>query len=354
MNIEELVRPNIIKLKPYTSARSENMSGVLLDANENSLGAVIEVGDYTELNRYPDPFQKELRESLGNYLGIPRDNLFCGVGSDEIIDLLIRIFCEPGNDNAVILEPTYGMYHVACDINNVRVKQVCLNEEFQIDVKKTLEAADEKSKLLFLCSPNNPTGNLLNNNDIITLAKEFKGIVIVDEAYIDFAGDETVIKETVKYQNLVVLRTFSKAWGLAGIRCGYCAASTAIIDLLFKIKAPYSVNKLTSGAVIKALDNYAKKEEYVSIINSEKERVFEKMKGLNGVKNVYNSDANFILFRCFKSKEVIDYLSDKGIIIRDRSGHPMLKDCLRISIGTKNENDLFLTGLWRALCEISS
>lgn len=354
MDIKTLVRPNILALKPYKSARGEKLSGILLDANENPHGAVIEPVNGEELNRYPDPFQLEMRKKLSGYLDIPSEYIFCGVGSDEIIDLLIRIFCEPGKDNAVIVEPTYGMYKVACDINNVNVIPVSLDDKFQIDVNATLNAVTEKTKLLFLCSPNNPTGNLLNKKDIITIAEAFKGIVVVDEAYIEFAGSDSLIFDALKYNNIVVLRTFSKAWGLAGIRCGYSITSPEIIYLLFKIKAPYSISKLTSSAVIKAIENYEKKEKYVSIINEEKERVIERLKNINGVEMVYASDANFILFRCRNSKEVLIYLADKGIIIRDRSSHPRLNNCLRVTIGTKNENDLFLTGLWRALCEVSS
>lgn len=354
MNIEAIVRPNILKLQPYKSARGANMNGILLDANENPLGAAIDDAGIEELNRYPDPNQFEMKDKLSNYLHIPPGNLFCGVGSDEIIDLLIRIFCTPAKDNAVILEPTYGMYEVACEINDISIRPVCLNDKFQIDINKTIEAADKYTKLIFLCSPNNPTGNILNKEDILALVETFSGIVVLDEAYIDFADSKTLIKEVSKYDNLVILRTFSKAWGLAGIRCGYCIASGYVINLLFKIKAPYSINKLTSNAVVKALENEDKKEKYISIIIEERERVKKKMMSLNGVENVYNSDANFLLFKCRKSKEIMNYLTDKGIIIRDRSSHPMLTDCLRVSIGTKRENDLFLTGLWRALCEISS
>jgi len=353
MNIKKLARPNILKLKPYTSARSENLSGVLLDANENPLGSVITEFSESDLNRYPDPNQTDLRNKLSGYLNIPAQNLFCGVGSDEIIDLLIRVFCEPGKDSAIIVEPTYGMYKVLCNINNVEVKETELDSEFNIDVQKTLNAAGSNTKIMFLCSPNNPTGNLLKKEDIIALVKGFEGIVFLDEAYIDFVGDESLIRETLKYPNLVVLRTFSKAWGLAGIRFGFCASSAEVIELLFKIKLPYNINKLTSAAVSNALENNYKKELYISIINDEKNRLIYKMQQLNGIENVYTSDANFILFKCRNSKEVLKYLSDKGIIIRDRSGHPMLKDCLRISVGTKSENDLFLTGLWRALCEVS-
>lgn len=354
MNINNLVRPNILKLTPYSSARGENTSGILLDANENPFGSAAGEFNIENLNRYPDPNQSEIRNKLAGYLGIPSENLFCGVGSDEIIDLLIRIFCEPGSDEALIIEPTYGMYEVACAVNNIKIKPVTLNGDFQIDLAKTIPAFGLNSKLLFLCSPNNPTGNLLKKEDILSLAKSFNGIVVVDEAYIEFCESESLINEVLNYNNLVVLRTFSKAWGLAGARCGYCAANNKIIDLLFKIKAPYNINRLTSAVILSALENREKKEKFVSIINQEKNRIVEKLRTIEGVEEVFSSDANYILFRCRNSKKVMDYLTGKGIIIRDRSRHPMLKDCLRISVGAVRENDLFLTALWRALCEISS
>jgi len=353
-NINSLVRPNILKLVPYSSARGENTQGVLLDANENALGSVVDELEVVNLNRYPDPNQIEVRRKLGEYLRIPSQNLFCGVGSDEIIDLVIRIFCEPAIDNVIILEPTYGMYEVACAVNNVNIKPVTLTNDFQIDIVKTLSVPDKYSKILFLCSPNNPTGGLLNKDDILSIARAFDGIVVVDEAYIEFNETGSVIMEVANFNNLIVLRTFSKAWGLAGIRCGYCAASEEIIKLLFKIKAPYNLNRLTSGAIIKALDNKDKKEKFVSIINEEKVRVCEKLASFDGIEKIYPSDSNFILFRCRNSKKIMEYLLDKGIIIRDRSKHPMLKNCLRLTIGTRQENDLFLTALWRAICEVSS
>ncbi len=353
MNIIDLARPNIVKLQPYSSARSENSSGILLDANENSIGSVVENYPVDDLNRYPDPNQKAVRIKLGEYLNLPYENLYCGVGSDEIIDLLIRIFCEPGRDNAIIVEPTYGMYKVACDINDAAVKSVNLSDDFQIDVPKTLSSADANSKLMFLCSPNNPTGNLLNKEDILSLVRGFNGIVAVDEAYIEFNEKGSVINEVLNYPNLVVLRTFSKAWGLAGARCGYLAADESVISLIFKIKAPYNLNRLTSGIIIEALDKKEKKEIFVSMINLEKERIIEKMASLKGIEKIFTSDANFILFRCSNSDNVYKYLLEKGIVIRDRSSHPMLKGCLRMSVGTRHENDLFLTALWRALCEIS-
>ncbi len=353
MRILELVRPNIKNLKPYISARDENQKGILLDANENPYNILEGKFKCLQLNRYPDPGQNDLRVKLGSYLGLSKVNLFYGVGSDEIIDLLIRIFCEPGVDEAVILIPTYGMYKVACDINNVKVREIPLNDYFQIDMEKTVKEFRGDSKLLFLCSPNNPTGNLLNKEDIIELIKAFKGIVVVDEAYADFADSASLIKEVLNFENLVVLRTFSKAWGLAGIRCGFCTASGEIIELLFKVKAPYNVNKLTSQIVLDVLENIEKKESFISIINSERERMYDIMNNLKGIEKVFKSNANFILFKCNAAEKVLECLSGKGIVIRDRSRQPFLENCLRVSVGSRNENDIFLEELQEALCRIS-
>ncbi|KAB2843734.1 MAG: aminotransferase class I/II-fold pyridoxal phosphate-dependent enzyme, partial [Melioribacteraceae bacterium] len=243
MEIKNLVRKNILSLKPYTSARSSHLSGVLLDANENGIGSVIHDTYSLQLNRYPDPSQNEIREKLGNYLNIKKENLCFGVGSDEIIDLLIRIFCEPRIDKVMILQPTYGMYKVACAINNVETINVDLNESFQIDFGNVKEKFSNEIKIIFLCSPNNPTGNLIDQNDILKLAETYNAIIAVDEAYIDFSEENSLVKKITNYKNIVVMRTFSKAWGLAGIRCGYCIADEFIINLFMNVKATYNVNK---------------------------------------------------------------------------------------------------------------
>jgi histidinol-phosphate aminotransferase len=235
--IQDLVRENIKKLKPYTSARDEYSSGILLDANENSFGSAFN-GLPPGLNRYPDPHQADLKHIVGEYYSVNEKNLFFGVGSDEIIDLLIRIFCEPKEDAVMILQPTYGMYEVACDINNVRTVDVNLNDKFQIDFEAVENSFTKDVKLIFLCSPNNPTGRLINKEDILKLCKSYKAIIAVDEAYMDFSPANTLLKDASEYENLVVIRTFSKAWGLAGIRLGFCAANEQITDYLFKIKAP--------------------------------------------------------------------------------------------------------------------
>ncbi len=348
MNINNLVRENIKKLKPYTSARDSYLEGILLDANENSLGSTFEYKDL-ELNRYPDPAQKELRKMMGEYLGISFENLFFGVGSDEIIDLLIRIFCSPGRDSVILTEPTYGMYKVACDINEVYTKIVLLDDSFQIDLNEIKKEFDESVKMIFLCSPNNPTGNLLKKSAILELCKDYNAIIVVDEAYVEFAESGSVIKEVENYDNLVVMRTFSKAWGLAGVRCGYCAAGKDIIDYLMKVKAPYNLNKLTREAVAGSFRNLEKKNRFLKEIISERERVKEKLNSMAGVLEVFPSDANYLLFKVDNPKEVHRLLAEKGIIIRDRSSQVKLAGCLRATIGTPEENDLFIKALKEVL-----
>jgi histidinol-phosphate aminotransferase len=343
--IENLVRKNILKLKPYTSARDSYLEGILLDANENSLGSVISDPKELELNRYPDPAQNKLREKLSEYLGVNQDSLFFGVGSDEIIDLLIRIFCEPNKDSVLIPQPTYGMYQVACDINNVSVITVPLNKNFQIDVNATLNAVRKNTKMIFLCSPNNPTGNLLNKNSVIKIVKGFKGIVVVDEAYIDFSENDSLIDQVNKYDNLVITRTFSKAWGLAGIRCGYSIANQFITSLLFKIKAPYNLNKLTANAILEAMDKINKRNQFVSKLNSEREKLIGELRKIKQVKKILRTDANFITFKISNAQSVFTKLADEGVIIRNRSSQLNMSDCLRVSIGTPRENKIFIKKL---------
>ncbi len=347
MEIKNLVRKNILNLKPYTSARDiyESDRGILLDANENSWGSTFTEINGLSLNRYPDPHQNGLRQLVGKYLSIPSENLFFGVGSDEIIDLLIRIFCDPGKDKVLIPEPTYGMYKVACDVNDVETVTVLLDDNFQLDLVEIKNIYEEKIKIIFLCSPNNPTGNLLNKNDVISLCKSLNSIIIVDEAYIDFSGDGTLINEIKNYPNLIVLRTFSKAWGLAGIRLGYCIANTEIINLLFKIKAPYNINSLTRYALESSFKNSDLKEKYIKGIVKERERLKNQLETLPGIIKVYNSDANFLLVKFNDGKSVQAELAEKGIIVRDRGSQPKLENCLRISIGSEEENDL----LWEEI-----
>ena len=341
MDIKKLVRKNILELKPYTSARDiYEGDGILLDANENSFGSTFTEIKELNLNRYPDPHQNDLKKIVSGYLEVNNENLFFGVGSDEIIDLLIRIFCEPGSDNVIIPEPTYGMYKVASDINNVKTKSVLLTNEFQIDFTEIEKAYDPNTKIIFLCSPNNPTGNLLNKKDIAELCEKYNSIIVVDEAYIDFSLSGTLIEECKKFSNLVILRTFSKAWGLAGVRLGYCIADSELISILFKVKAPYNINSLTRYALKKAFLKSKIKDEYISSIIKERERLKNQLETLAGIEKVYSSDANFLLIKCKKPKEVQKSLMDNGIIVRDRSSQPKLEGCLRISVGSQEENDL--------------
>lgn len=345
MNIETLVRKNILSLKPYVAARHSHSSGILLDANENSFGSTYEDSQNLDLNRYPDPYQKELRIALSTLINIPSDHLFFGVGSDEIIDLLIRIFCEPVKDNIIICEPTYGMYRVCGDINNVEVVNVPLNNEYDIDEEKLLSSAKENTKVIFLCSPNNPTANLLSKQKILNIAEKSNCVVVVDEAYIDFADEPGLHIEAAKLENLVVIRTFSKAWGLAGVRCGYSIASKFITELLFRVKAPYNMNKLTSNAVINAIKNKSKRDSFVDLIKKEKNRVEINLKSNKNILSVAKSDANFISFKVDRPKEVFTYLENNGIIIRDRSNQLNFSGYLRVTIGTIEENNFFLIKL---------
>lgn len=350
MIIEELVRKNILNLKPYTSARGMYSKGILLDANENSLGSAAEGFEQLNLNRYPDPHQADLRQAVGKYLNCEERKLFFGVGSDEIIDLLIRIFCIPGKDSVMILDPTYGMYKVACDINDVTAVSVNLTEEFQIDIEAVRKNYSGNMKIIFACSPNNPTGNILNKDDIAALCREFNSIIVVDEAYVDFAADSSLLKEVDNYPNLVILRTFSKAWGLAGIRLGFCIANETIIDLLFKVKAPYNISSLTRNAVLNAISNFRQKDIFVKELISERQRVIDELNKIPQIQKVYDSDANYILFRCSDAKQVQKKMAEDGIVIRDRSSYEMLGNCLRVSIGTPEENNKFLNAINKLLC----
>jgi histidinol-phosphate aminotransferase len=347
MNIKSLVRKNIIELEPYTSARDiyESSEGILLDANENSLGSTFDEIAGLKLNRYPDPHQKDLIKPVGDYYKIDNKNLFFGVGSDEIIDLLIRIFCEPQKDKALIPEPTYGMYKVACDVNNVETISTLLDNNFQIDIKSIKDSMNNSVKMIFLCSPNNPTGNLLKNEEVIDLCKSYDSIVVVDEAYIDFSITGSLANEVKNLPNLVILRTFSKAWGLAGIRLGYCIANEEIIKILFKVKAPYNINSFSRYIVAKAIKNSSKKDAFVKLLIKERERLKNQLETLPEVLRVYFSDANFLLVKFKDGKKIKKLLFDNGIIVRDRSSQPKLENCIRISIGNEVENDM----LWDVL-----
>lgn len=325
MNIQKLIRPNIRKLAPYICARHNRATGIKLDANENPYGNV---------NRYPDPNATEVKKILAKMLDIKAEDIFVGNGSDEAIDLLMRAFCDPGEE-IIVLDPTYRMYKVAAGINDLKVKSVPLTKDFQINVEKTLSSISKKTKIIFTCSPNNPTGNLLKKKDIFELCKNFKGIVAVDEAYIEFANEKSCISNSGQYPNLVVLRTLSKAWGGAGIRVGYATGSPEIIKALNKIKPPYNVSVLDQKEAVKILSSKTK----IKKILRERNRVSKELKEL--VSKVCKSDANFILFEIPNAKHIQEKLQSAGVIIRNTQ----IKNCLRVSIGKSGENDKFLRAL---------
>lgn len=343
VNIESLIRDNIRNLTPYRSARDDFDSGILLDANENSYGSPIR--NSLELHRYPSPTQDQLREKIAEYRGVDREHIFLGVGSDEPIDLLMRIFCEPGKDSILITPPTYGMYKVAANINNVGVKSVELTEKFQLKTDEIIDEADENTKLLFLCSPNNPTGNDLKRTDLLKLVTRFKGIVVVDEAYIDFSKQESMAQMVQQYPNLVVLQTFSKAFGLAGIRLGIAISNPEIINYMLRVKAPYNINKLTADTALKVFDNLDLAKFNIKALQDERDYVAEQLSHSKSVKKVYPSNSNFILFKIENAKEVYRRLADLGVIVRYRGNEPLCEDCLRVTIGMPDENVKFLKAL---------
>lgn len=344
MQLENLVRPNILKLKPYVSARDNYQDGILLDANENSYGSVFNSETFN-LNRYPDPHQTEIRQALSSYLKVDLKNLFFGVGSDEIIDLVVRIFCEPSKSNIIIPKPSYGMYDVVSSINDIEIRQCSLNNYFDIDTDAVLKLVDKNSRVIFLCHPNNPTGNLLSIDKIKLLADSFDGIIFIDEAYIEFAEDKSFLKESGQFDNVIISRTFSKAWGMAAARCGYCIATEFIINTLFKVKAPYSINKFTSSAILTALTNKDKKDHFVKRIMAEKDRLTNLLCSTGNVIKIFPSDANFLLVQMKNAKLAFDQLNESGIRVRMRSDHPRLLNSLRITVGTPEENDLLIKTL---------
>jgi histidinol-phosphate aminotransferase len=334
--INSLVRKNIAALKPYTSARDEFQASakpdslVYLDANENPFNS--------EYNRYPDPHQQLLKNKIAEIKGISPGQIFLGNGSDEAIDLLVRAFCEPGVDNVVIPQPTYGMYSVCAAINNVEVKQVSLTSDFGIDSTVIEQSRNDHSKILFLCSPNNPSGNLLNKDTIKSLLIKFPGLVVVDEAYIDFTEDQGFVPLLNEFNNLIILQTLSKAAGLAGIRLGMCFANSEVITILDKIKPPYNINGITQSVALRSLNDESQKTSWVKQIISERELLKEELMKLNSVEKVYPSDANFLLVKVAGAKAIYTQLVSLGIIVRDRSNVRLCEQCLRITVGTPTEN----------------
>jgi histidinol-phosphate aminotransferase len=328
---DSLVRKNIRELTPYSSARDEysGSKGIFLDANENPFG---------KLNRYPDPHHMELREALADFKGIPIENIFLGNGSDEAIDLIFRIFCNPGTDRAMTFTPTYGMYEVSAAINDIRMIKVPLNNEFGIDLQSAGKyLKDDLLKLVFICSPNNPTSNSFDREKIIEIIRSFRGIVVIDEAYIDFSKNESFVPLTGKYDNLIVLQTFSKAWGAAGIRVGMAYANRVIIDYLYRVKPPYNISALNQRSALKRLKYPLKYSKQVGRIKEEKSKLSERLKKIGLIEYIYPSDANFLLVKVPDADLVYRRLKEKNIIVRNRTS--VVKNCIRITVGKKNEND---------------
>lgn len=336
MNIQQLVRKNILDLKPYSSARDEfdGSAHCFLDANENPL-----VSPY---NRYPDPHQKSLKERIAEIKGVKSVNIFLGNGSDEAIDLLVAIFCEPQTDNIVSIVPSYGMYKVVADCRNVELRGAMLNEDFSLNMSNIERLVDINTKLTFFCSPNNPSGSLLDRNKILSFAKDFRGIVVIDEAYIDFADSESFILELENYHNIVVLQTFSKAWGLAGIRLGMAFAHSDIISILDKVKYPYNINQLTQEYAIKQLDRVVGCKKNIQTLNAERARLAGVLDSFEFVKKVYPSDSNFLLVKVDNANETYQYLLENGVIIRNRTNIPLCHNCIRITVGTVEENNILI------------
>lgn len=339
VNIQTLVRENIRTMKPYSSARDE-FSGdaeIFLDANENPYPSGV--------NRYPDPLQKDVKKALSVIKNVAPERIFLGNGSDEAIDLLIRAFCEPRQDAILIAEPTYGMYAVCAHVNDVRIKSVTLDENFDLDLAALPPLDDPTLKIIFLCSPNNPSANLLSRPRIIQLLESFSGLVVVDEAYIDFTSAASFTQELDNYPNLVILQTFSKAWGLAGLRLGMCFASEEIINILNRIKYPYNVNIQTQQLALEALANVDKTHAWVKEILRERTRLTDALKTLSSTRKVFPSEANFVLVRMKNARLLYQQLMESGIIVRDRSSVKLCDNCLRITVGTPPENDRLIEAL---------
>ena len=343
--LDRLVRRNIRNLKPYSSARSEfvGTAEVFLDANENAFGSPAGGG----FNRYPDPLQAELKSLIAPLKGVCPSQIFIGNGSDEAIDLLFRLFCEPARDEVIICPPTYGMYSVSADINDVRIRNVRLTDDFQLDVPSILAGISDRTKLIFICSPNNPTGNLMNREYIVEIASRFPGICVVDEAYIDFAAEPSMTAQLASLPNLVVLQTFSKAWGMAGLRVGLAFAGKEIIDLMNRVKPPYNVSGIAQRAVIEALGHEASVRDWTATVLGQRETLRGSLSRLDLVEKIYPSDANFILVKVADADAVYRYLVADGIVVRNRNNVELCDGCLRITVGTPDENRRLIETLTR-------
>ncbi|WP_291722909.1 histidinol-phosphate transaminase [Bernardetia sp.] len=372
-DLQKLIRPNILTLKAYSSARDEykksdidatkidekfeSAAPIFLDANENALGSPLSNMVQVDYNRYPDPHQRDIKTQLARLKNVEENQIFVGNGSDEAIDLLFRIFCTPNKDNIIICPPTYGMYAVSATINDVEIRKTLLTKDFQLDLEGIKKQIDENTKLIFVCSPNNPTGNLINKEDIRTLCSSFNGIVVVDEAYIDFAENAKEVSFTndlAEFSNLVVLQTLSKAWGMAGVRLGMAFASAEIMEYYRRTKPPYNVNMLTQKIVSKALNLSQQVEQAIAVLNFERQKLIEQLRNrekFHFIEKVYDSSTNFILVKLKntdKVEEVYNFLiRHNEIVVRNRSKEPLCEGCLRITIGTPEENELLLKTLER-------
>jgi histidinol-phosphate aminotransferase len=341
MNIQDLIRENISQVQPYSSARDEfNKTSddmVFLDANENPFNS--------GLNRYPDPQQNKLKESISALKGIPKNQILIGNGSDEVLDLIFRVFCNPHKDLVITLPPTYGMYEVLANVNAVGVNKIVLSEDFQPKVTEILKAAKKNTKILFLCSPNNPSANSFNANKVEELLKQFNGIVVIDEAYIDFSERESWLTRLEDFPNLIVTQTLSKAYGMAGIRLGICYASQYIIGLLNKIKPPYNINTLSQQKALEQLEKTTKLKKHVQKIKSQRVMLIEELNKLSFVEKIYPSDANFLLVKVDDANLRYRQLINKGVVVRNRTSQALCTDCLRITVGTKKDNTKLLNAL---------
>ena len=337
--ISLLVRDNIRQLKPYSCARHEfkGEASVYLDANENPLN--------NHYNRYPDPLQEQLKGKIGKMKKIQPSQIMLGVGSDEPIDLLIRIFCEPIINNIVSIDPTYNMYRVCANINNVEFRPILLNDDFSLNAERLLAAVDEHTKIVFLCSPNNPSGNSLDAEDVKKILDRFSGITVIDEAYIDFSPHPSWLTELANYPNLVVLQTFSKAWGLAAVRCGLAFASEDITGYLNNVKYPYNINMLTQQYVYEQLDYVERKNKWVDLLLEQRDKLTEKLRELPFVEKIYPSDANFLLVKVPDPEGLYNYLVKRGIIVRKRNNLALCDGCIRITVGTEEENKILIKAL---------
>ena len=342
--LDKLIRPNIKTLKPYSSAKDEYTGDakILLDANENSLGSPLTKW----YNRYPDPYQQKLKEKLAFVKQIAANQIFIGNGSDECIDILLRTFCEPGKDNIIICPPTYPMYEVSANINDIAVQKALLLSDYQLNVAHIEQLVNPNTKIIWICSPNNPTGNSLDLIDIETILNHFDGIVVIDEAYINFSKQKSFVQSLIDYPNLVVLQTLSKAWGLAGLRLGMCFASPEIIGYMNKVKAPYNINIVTQELALQALEEVGQVNDMIKLLVDMRIALAQVIASMPHVIQVFPSDTNFILVKIPKARQLYEYLLSKGIIVRDRSALELCEDSLRITVGTEQENTLLVDAMY--------